>query len=733
MWPETAQISGNFSLEYQAKNTFAWSGRFMTKHNARASLHCRWLVTAFFFPMFAACGGGSGSAGDVPVQPISVSLLAGVPLGEGNQDGPTNTTASFSNTVRGIALTSSGELIIADTGNNLLRKLSADHQTVSTLAGGKVPLSAAFADGKGEEARFNTPYGVAVDAAGNTYVADFGNHLVRKINPGGTVSTLAGQAGVCGEQDGIGGNATLCNPSNLAASKSGIVYVLEEPPYPAKRRIRKVTPAGVVSTPALEQDSVVALTTDSVGTLYVADAHQIIRYTSSGNATDVANLQNFGTEITSSTFPRITSLSIDSADQLIVSVESVGAMFGSDSVISFVRIGLNGSGTTLFSQRCSFGRFQAIPLAPKADGQILSAFRGCSDENPYVQIRSYTQQGAFTVVAGPVSPAGTRDGQGDAARFGKPSALTLDSSGLLYVRDLVESSRNGLIRTVRADGFVSTLGRQGSTCPSLTGQDHQFIENQAPISADGAGGLYTVYARRILKLRDCKVELLIDLDTFFIGQSIEGTVNGLAADRSGNVYVSTDTGVIVKAGTNGEPTLFAGSAGEQGHRDGQGQAARFAWLGNMTIDPAGNLYVIDGPPPTHSRLWKDRATQGPVIRKITPDGLVSTLAGNPNAAPGHADGFGVEARFSTFHALDLTAGIAVDHQGNLYVSDPENSVIRKVTPEGRVSTPIGQLGLRGWSTAKTPRSIGRPTSIAIRESKLYISAPHALVQINLPD
>jgi hypothetical protein len=176
--------------------------------------------------------------------------------------------------------------------------------------------------------------------------------------------------------------------------------------------------------------------------------------------------------------------------------------------------------------------------------------------------------------------------------------------------------------------------------------------------------------------------------------------------------------------------LFAGSEAQWGHRDGQGQAARFSWLGNMTTDAAGNLYVVDSLNYFNSL--------GPTIRKITPSGLVSTLAGNPDAAPGHADGRGRAALFSVNPQLFAESGLvvaslAVDNKGNVYVSDPVNSVIRKITPDGQVSTPVGQVGQRGFAAVGLPGSIGRPSGIAIRDSRLYITVPHAVLQVRLPD
>ena len=148
----------------------------------------------------------------------------------------------------------------------------------------------------------------------------------------------------------------------------------------------------------------------------------------------------------------------------------------------------------------------------------------------------------------------------------------------------------------------------------------------------------------------------------------------------------------------------------------------------MATDAAGNLYVMDG-------MVYDGAKIGPTVRKITPSGVVSTLAGNPGAAPGYADGQGAAAVFSPATGPGVPhqiASLALDNTGNVYVTDPANSVIRKITPDGHVSTPIGRAWQYGFAAGDLPGLVNRPGGIAVRGSTLYFTVPNAVLQVRLP-
>lgn len=230
------------------------------------------------------------------------------------------------------------------------------------------------------------------------------------------------------------------------------------------------------------------------------------------------------------------------------------------------------------------------------------------------------------LLAGSAGVAGSTDGAGTAARFNTPNYLTQARDGRIAIGDF----SNSTIRLVATNGDVSTLA--GS--PGGFG------------FADGTGS-----AAR------------------FNGNG------GVAFDSAGNLFVSDwDNHVIRRITPAGVVSTFAGTAGAAGSTDGTGAAARFSNPNGLAIDAADNVYVVD---------WGNHT-----LRKITPAGVVSTLAGSPGV-PGSADGTGAAARFST------PGAVAVDAAGNLYVTDMFNHAIRKVTPAGNVSTLAGTLGLSG--------------------------------------
>ena len=168
-----------------------------------------------------------------------VTTVAGSASNQGYRDGVG--TAAWFNSPAAVALDGAGNLYVADAGNAVIRKIASDG-TVSTYAGSAGATGSA--DGTGASARFNQPSGIAADGAGNLYVADTFNQTIRRITPAGLVSTLAGVAGISGSADGVGNSALFSQPRGIAVDSGGSIYVADT----ANSAIRKVTASGAVTT-----------------------------------------------------------------------------------------------------------------------------------------------------------------------------------------------------------------------------------------------------------------------------------------------------------------------------------------------------------------------------------------------------------------------------------------------------------------------------------------------------
>jgi len=229
-----------------------------------------------------------------------VSTVAGV--GEAGKARGVGTKASFNEPV-GLAVDEGGNVYVADRNNHAIRKITPDG-IVDTLAGSGNPD---FADGEGLAASFNTPHGVAVDESGNVYVADAGNNRIRKITASGNVTTLAG-SGIVGNADGLGEEASFNLPNSVAIDGSGNVYVADR----FNHRIRKISPNGAVTTLAgsgiegnadglrkeasFNQPSGIAI--DGIGNVYVADYlnHRIRKIAPNGLVSTLVGSGNPGSE-----------------------------------------------------------------------------------------------------------------------------------------------------------------------------------------------------------------------------------------------------------------------------------------------------------------------------------------------------------------------------------------------------------------------------------------------------
>ena len=307
-------------------------------------------------------------------------------------------------------------------------------QTVATFAGSTNGIT----NGTGTAARFGTPNGIAIDSTGLMYVADFGNHTVRKVTSAAVVTTFAGDPYTTGNTNGTGSGATFNNPSDVALDSTGNIYVADG----VSSRIRKITPAAVVTTFAGSTSGYL----DATGT----------------------------------------SAQFNSPNG--IAVDSLNNVFVADSSNHRIRKITPAGVVTTFA-----GSTSGYLDATGTSAQLYAPFNLCIDsaDNIYVadrlnnRIRKITPAGVVTTVAG--STSGYVDATGTAARFNLPSDVAVDSSGNLYVAD----TGNNRIRKITLAGVVTTVA--GSTSGYLDGLASVALFNQPKgIGVDSSGALFVV-------------------------------------------------------------------------------------------------------------------------------------------------------------------------------------------------------------------------------------------------
>jgi uncharacterized repeat protein (TIGR01451 family) len=301
---------------------------------------------------------------------------------------------------------------------------------------------------------------------------------------------------------------------------------------------------------------------------------------------------------------------------------------------------------------------------------------------------------------------GSADGTGRTARFNYPNGVAVTGT-TVYVAD----TYNHTIRKITSTGVATTFAGTAGVVGSADGTSAQF-NHPFGVAADKAGNLYVADSSNstIRKITSAGVVTTLAGTTGVTG-SADGTGSAaqffypfaVAVDGAGNVYVAdTNNYTVRKITPAGVVTTLAGLAGNHDYRDGTGSNAGFGNLFGIAADSAGNVYVADN---TYS-----------TVRKITPAGVVTTLAGTPGIS-GSADGTGSAARFNS------PRGIAIDSAKNLYVSDQNNQTIRKITPAGVVTTLGGVAGSYGIAdgTGRAPRFF-TPAGIAVANSGiLYVA------------
>jgi sugar lactone lactonase YvrE len=282
-----------------------------------------------------------------------------------------------------------------------------------------------------------------------------------------------------------------------------------------------------------------------------------------------------------------------------------------------------------------------------------------------VSAQTYT----FGTLAGAPGSVGHADGLARNARFFHPGTMTTDAVGNLYVADA-----QNVIRKITPAGAVTTLGGAMG--------EYQFAFPNG-LAADTLGNLYvSEYGNYGIRKITPAGSVVTVIDAY---SGLVTFARSLAVDRTGTLFATFDN-AVVKIAAGGTLTVLAGlfsspgvgnvvpGVDNSGSADGPGAVARFNKPTSIAIDAMGNLFVADAANDT--------------IRKITPAGAVTTLAGLART-PGSTDGGGANARFNN------PTSLAIDSEGNLFVADTGNNTVRMITPAGVVTTIAGLAGSAG--------------------------------------
>jgi len=548
----------------------------------------------------------------------TVTTLAGTP----GYYGYSNSAPIAFNFPQGCALDAAGNLFIADQGNHVIRRRDAITGVFTTYAG--TPGVAGWQDGAAASALFNYPGGVTVDPTGNVYVADSTNNLIRMISPAMQVTTLAGFTppdGSYGSANGPVGQATFNYPMGIAIDVNGDLYVTDDAPF-GYGDLRLIA-GGTVTTlvPGLNNPIGVAVDSNLNAFVAVSGENRILEY---------------------------------------------------ETLPSHIQVPFAGTGAVGWADGAALTTatfFDPTFVALDPSGNLYVSDGGNTT------IREISG-GMVTTLAGRHGNPGTQDGTGNGAQFTQPWAIAQGPSGNFYIAD----TGNNSIRRLTSAGVVTTLAGSDTGMPGF---------------ADGNGSV-----------------------------ALFNTPIGIAVDAAENVYVADYTNSIIRkvvpGATQATTTVstIVGQAGVRGWANGNGiTTALLRGPQGVACDAAGNLYIAD--------------TKNHCVRKMTPDGTVSTIAGVPGTL-GHADG--PAATTATVPAtLDMPQGLLMGSNGVLYIVDVSASTIRTLSADGTtVATLAGTAyqygpsdGVGAAATFYTPNFI-----VADPAGNLYVNDFGRIRRIN---
>jgi uncharacterized protein (TIGR03437 family) len=480
----------------------------------------------------------------------------------------------------GVAVDKSGNVFIADTGDNLIRKVTTDG-IIHTFAGDSYPGYFDKIDGTAVDSEFNKPTDVAFDGAGNLYVADSNNNVIRKISAdGNAISTFAGTsaAGYTGD-NADATKANLVAPISIAFDKSGNLFILQN----SDGRIRKVDTKNVITTVAgsgvpgfadgsdatkAQFNSPTGIAVDSSGNLYIADASNLRIRKIAGST--VSTIAGNGVLAYSGDNGPATAAQLSSPQG--VAADAQGNVYIADTLNNAVRkVAKGGTITTIAGNgQAGSGTNQLNGpqgVAADAAGNVYIA------DTQNSRVLKVSTSGAISTI-----------GSGD--QFYTPTGVAVDTAGNVYVADL---SRNAILKIAAAGGLstVSAGALNGPRAVAVDAQGNLYIAdtgNNRIRKVTPSGAITTVAGNGVAGYSG---------DAGLATSAQIGAVTSLAVDAAANLYF-TDGTRVRKVNSAGFISTLAGTAGTGYSGDGgSASAALFNGPSAVAVDASGNLYIAD--------------------------------------------------------------------------------------------------------------------------------------------
>lgn len=570
-------------------------------------------------------------------------------------------------------------------------------------------------EGAAVVARLNGPATVALDPSGNLYIAEA--YEVLKVSPDGRISRFAGALNPVSSRGdgGLAVNAGIGLLLNVAADASGNVYIADTYDY----RIRKVSTDGIISTfaggnnqdmagdgdggPAVNASIYPqAIAFDGAGNLYAADNfHYTVRkITPQGIITTVAGSGTKGTSgdggpALQAQFTLIWGVAADPQGDVSISDLANPPRIREVSAATGMITTLAGKGSTGFSGDggpAVAASMYAGQIAVDAQGDLLIADDGNS------RIRRVTPDGIIHTLAGNgLGQYFSGDGGPAASAQIGPTDIAVDPAGDLYIADhgnqRVERVSHGIIDTIAGGVFGLTSTGDGGLALNAV------LANPNYVVVDSSGNIYIEDGPEVRKISTNGVIARVAGNDDAPENSGDGgpatqagfsVIAGLAVDQAGNLYISDSN-------LGGDCTTPAYTVIRKVSPDGTISTVAQVGGGPLAVDAAGNLY--------HG--------SGSLVQKIAPDGTITNFAGTGNYGSDSGDGGP-----ATSAGIRSVTALAVDAAGSVYIADGAISVntIRKVTPDGIITTIAGVNGPRGYSGDGGPATsaqLNTPMGLAV--------------------